>query len=179
MTLFTRNNLEKKSGVFYTKPALTGPPNLMEVQPVIHVIRSVTSVLTKSVCMVSGPTWASWALLDLAAGQPDALCPYIALLSPIKRKLTGLLNRMETYVGITCPTAAAYMWPMFLDQVWDLAPIIFWVDKLGFKARFEPVSRAHGLTRLPLLFSEIKAHGCHNLFQQSLSWHVLLYDITQ
>lgn len=151
------------------------------------VIRGATSVLTRSVCMVSGPAWASRALLDLAAGQPDALCPHPALLSPVKRKLAGLLNRMETYAGITWPcsllrpalqrlhTCGWMFWIRFESL---LQEFVGWTS-LVFKARFEPVSRARGLTRLPLLFSEIKAQSCHNRFQQPLSWHVLLYGITQ
>lgn len=139
-----------KSEVYFTQISLWWDlPTWWKCKRLYMEIRGVTSVLTGSVCMVSGPAWAFRDLLDLAVCQPDALCPCTALLSPVKRKLPGLFNRMKTYVGITwsCmllrPTVAAYMWPNVLDQVRDLAPRICRVGELGFKARFEPVSMGH------------------------------------
>lgn len=134
----------RKSEVYFIQNSLWfGPPNPVKVQTVVHGNQGCDLRANGSVCMVSGPVWAFQALLDLAACQPDALCPRTAPLSPIRRKLPGLFNRMETYAVITwsCmllrPTVAVCMRSNVLDQIRDLAPRICWVVVLGFKARFE------------------------------------------
>ncbi len=179
MTLFTRNNLEKKSGVFHTKPALTGTPNLVEVQPVVHGNQGC-DLHANQVCLHGiRPYLSILGSLRLGCGPARCTLPLYC---------TAVSHQTETYRafeqnGNICQDHMPYSGCIYVADVFGSClrscSNHFWVNKLGFKARFEPVSRAHGLTRLPLLFSEIKAHGCHNLFQQSLSWHVLLYDITQ
>lgn len=128
-----KEQLWKKWGAFHTKAGLTGSPNLVEVH---MLIRGVTSMLTGSVCMVSGPSRLGWG---------PARCTAVSW----RTEKLLFLTEWKHMGAITWPFVL--LWPNVSDQARDLAPGI----SLGGRAMV--FSRGfRGLTRISSAFSEMK-----------------------